>query len=64
MLEEHKDKEMLTLIVRALQKADALQKAMKLSDYKFAGMNMKTGFTASCHSKVGKTRFAGIRVKG
>ena len=27
MLEEHKDKEMLTLIVRALQKADALQKA-------------------------------------
>lgn len=43
MLEEHKDKEMLALIVRALQKADALQKAMKLSDYKFAGMNMKLG---------------------
>ena len=43
MLEEHKDKEMLALIVRALEKADTLQKAMKLSDYKFAGLNLKLG---------------------
>lgn len=43
LLEENKDKEMLSLIVRALQKADALQKGMKLSDYKFRGLNMKIG---------------------
>ena len=43
MLEENKEKEMLTLIVRALQKADGLQHAMKLSNYKFTGLNMKIG---------------------
>ena len=43
MLEKNKQKEVLTLIVRALQKADALQKAMKLSHYRFNGMNMKIG---------------------
>ena len=43
MLEQNKDKEMLTLIVRALQKADSLQNAMKLSHYKFSGLNMKIG---------------------
>jgi hypothetical protein len=41
LLEQHKDKEMLSLIVHALQKADALQKGINLSDYKFRGLNMK-----------------------
>ena len=43
MLEKNKEKEMLALIVRALQKADSLQKAMKLSHYRFSGLNMKIG---------------------
>ena len=43
LLEENKDKEMLKLIVRALLKADLLQKGMKLSHYKFNGLNMKIG---------------------
>ena len=43
MLEQNKEKEILTLIVRALQKADSLQKTMKLSHYKFSGLNMKIG---------------------
>jgi len=33
----------LKLIVRALLKADLLQKGMKLSHYKFNGLNMKIG---------------------
>ena len=43
LLEQNKEKEMLTLIVRGLQKADNLQKAMKLSHYKFNGLSMKIG---------------------
>jgi hypothetical protein len=43
LLDENKDKEMLKLIVRALQKADGLQKGMNLSHYKFYGLNMKIG---------------------
>ena len=43
MLEQNKEKEILALIVRALQKADSLQKTMKLSHYKFSGLNMKIG---------------------
>lgn len=43
LLEQNKDKELLNLIVTGLQKADALQKGMKLSDYKFRGLNMKIG---------------------
>ncbi|HET7896328.1 MAG TPA: hypothetical protein VFL47_01615 [Flavisolibacter sp.] len=43
LLEQNKDKEMLSLIVRALQKADGLQKAMKLSHYKFSSMGIKVG---------------------
>src|SRR6476646_5288449 len=38
-----KEKEMLKLIVRALLKADALQKGMDLSHYKFSGLSMKIG---------------------
>ena len=41
LLEDNKDKEMLKLIVRALLKADALQKGMNLSHYKFNGLSMK-----------------------
>jgi len=43
ILEENKDKEMLKIIVRALQKADNLQKGMNLSHYKFRGLTMKLG---------------------
>lgn len=43
LLEENKDKEMLKLIVRALLKADALQKGMNLSHYKFSGLALKIG---------------------
>ena len=43
LLEENKDKEMLKLIVRALLKADALQKGMNMSHYKFSGLAMKIG---------------------
>ena len=43
LLEDNKDKEMLKLIVRALLKADALQKGMNLSHYKFSGLSMKIG---------------------
>ncbi len=43
MLEENKDKEILKLIVKGLQKADSLQKEMSLSHYKFQGLGMKMG---------------------
>ena len=43
LIKENEDKEMLKLIVRSLQKADALQKGMDLSHYKFSGLNMKIG---------------------
>lgn len=43
LLEDNKDKEMLKLIVRALLKADAMQKGMNLSHYKFSGLSMKIG---------------------
>jgi hypothetical protein len=54
MLEQNKEKEMLTLIVRALQKADSLQKAMKLSHYKFSGLNMKIGLPPDISLKFSK----------
>jgi hypothetical protein len=34
---------MLKLIVRALLKADAMQKGMNMSHYKFSGLSMKIG---------------------
>ena len=43
LLEENKGKEMLSLIVKGLQKADSLQKGMNLSHYKFRGLGMKIG---------------------
>lgn len=43
MLEENKGKELLKLIVTALEKADTLQKGMNLSHYKFTGLNMTIG---------------------
>jgi len=43
LIEDNEDKEMLKLIVRSLQKADALQKGMDLSHYKFNGLTMKLG---------------------
>ncbi len=51
LLEEHKDKEILGLIVRALQKADTMQKEMALSNYKFAGLTMKIGFPPDVNLK-------------
>jgi hypothetical protein len=43
LLEENKDKDILSLIVRGLQKADSIQQGMKLSHYKFRGVGMKVG---------------------
>jgi hypothetical protein len=43
ILEENKDKNMLNLIVKGLQKADSMQKGMNLSGYVFQEMKMKIG---------------------
>jgi len=43
LLEDNKDKEMLKFIVLSLEKADAMQRGMNLSHYKFQGMSMKVG---------------------
>src|SRR5262245_66124851 len=43
LLSEHKDQTMLKLIVWGLQKADGLQKELKLDHYKFSGLTMKLG---------------------
>ena len=43
MLEEHKDQQILSLIVKGLQKADNMQKGMNLAHYKFRGLSMKIG---------------------
>ena len=43
LMEEHKDKKMLRVILQALMKADAMQKSMNLSHYKFAGVHVKLG---------------------
>lgn len=43
LLEDNKDKEILKLIIRGLQKADSIQKGMNLSHYIFRGLNMKIG---------------------
>ena len=43
LLEDNKDKEILKLIIRALQKADSIQKGMNLSHYVFRGLHMKIG---------------------
>ena len=56
LLEDNKDKEMLKLIVRALQKADGLQKGMNLSHYKFYGLNMKIGLPPDVSLKFSRTK--------
>jgi hypothetical protein len=43
LLEDNKDKEILKMIVGALQKADSIQKGMNLSHYQFKGLNMNIG---------------------
>ena len=43
LLEENSEKQLLTMIVSGLQKADSLQKSMNLSHYKFQGLGMKVG---------------------
>jgi hypothetical protein len=43
LLEENKDKELLKIMVNALQKADALQKGMNLSHYSFTGISLRLG---------------------
>jgi len=43
ILKKNENKEMLALIVRALQKADRLQKKMKLSHYNFTKFYLKLG---------------------
>jgi len=43
ILKKNENKEMLALIVRALQKADSLQKKMKFSHYNFTKFYLKLG---------------------
>lgn len=43
LLDENKDKEILKLIIKGLQKADSIQKGMNLSHYIFRGLHMKIG---------------------
>jgi hypothetical protein len=43
ILKENENKEMLGLIVRALQKADALQRKMQLCNYNFTKFYLKLG---------------------
>jgi hypothetical protein len=43
ILKKNENKDMLALIVRALQKADSLQKKMKLSHYNFTKFYLKLG---------------------
>jgi len=55
LLEDNNDKDILKLIVRALLKADALQKGMNLSHYKFSGLNMKIGLPPDISLKFTRT---------
>ena len=43
LLQDNKEKEILKLIVGALQKADAAQKSMNLQNYIFKGLSMRLG---------------------
>jgi hypothetical protein len=43
ILKKNENKEMLALIVRALQKADALQRKMQLRNYNFTKFYLKLG---------------------
>jgi hypothetical protein len=55
LLEDNNDKDILKLIVRALLKADALQKGMNLSHYKFNGLSMKIGLPPDISLKFTRT---------
>jgi hypothetical protein len=56
LLEDNKDKEMLKFIVLSLEKADAMQKGMNLSHYKFHGMSMKIGLPPDVSLKYSRVR--------
>jgi len=43
LVEDNKDREIFVLIVKALQKADDLQKGIKMPGYQFSGLGMKLG---------------------
>ena len=43
VLKENESKELLGLLVRALQKGETLQKKLKLSNYLFSSMHLKLG---------------------
>ena len=55
LLKENSDKELLKLIVAALQKADATQKNMKLGNFKFTGLSMKLGLPPDVSLKFKKS---------
>ena len=57
LLNENKNKDILNLIVRALQKADSIQKSMNLSHYKFNGLTMKFGFPPDISLKFSRIPF-------
>jgi len=43
LLEQNREKQLLTMLVSGLQKADSLRKELNLSHYKFHGLGMKAG---------------------
>lgn len=54
MLEENEDKQLLKLIVTALQKADEAQKKMNMGEYTFRGLSMKIGLPPDISLKFSK----------
>jgi len=59
LLKENEDKTILTLIVKGLQKADAMQKEMNLSYYNFRGLSMKIGLPPDISLKFSRIEKAG-----
>ena len=57
LLEENSDKQLLTMLVGGLQKADSLQKSMNLSHYKFFGLGMKVGLPPVISLKFSREEF-------
>ena len=55
IVNDNQDKQMLVLIVRALQKADELQRRMNLADYRFYALSIKIGLPPDISLKFVRT---------
>lgn len=63
LLEENKEKKILSLIVQGLKKADDLQKGMNLSHYLFRGLSMRIGLPPDISLKYTRIEKEGITVE-